>query len=209
MPHSGGIAFAVTVVFAFAAALASSTSLAQPASPDVGWLDFERLAAGEILQRTGRIERGQVTIDIAASIHAPKEVIWNILSECEIAPEYVPNVVACERIDSINDGKSELFVQTVKPAFFIPRFEHVFRLDYFPYERIEVHRVSGPIAELDGVWWLLDRADSTVVLIHELRLQPGMPVPRIFVRATLRRDLPIVLEAIRQRAEAIAKNDPL
>lgn len=177
-------------------------------APDLGWLDFELIDAGETVVQTGRADRGTVTVDVATRIRAPKKVIFDILRECEIAPEFVPNVLACRLIDSVDDGDSELFVQTVKPAFFVPRFEHVFRLDYFPYERIEVHRVSGPIAEMDGAWWLLDyeRENGAVLLVHALRLRPGIPVPRIFVRATLRRDLPIVLDAVRERAEKLAAN---
>jgi hypothetical protein len=95
-----------------------------------------------------------------------------------------------------------LFVQTVKPAFFVPRFEHVFRLDYFP-SRVEVHRVSGPIAELDGTWWFLDDGDA-VLVVYSLRLRLGMPVPKFFVRASLRRDVPGILGAVRMRAEALA-----
>jgi hypothetical protein len=191
----------LTIAALLAALGASPPAVSQDSLPDTGWMDLARLAAGGIVLRTEKIERGAVTVDIAILIHSSKERIWKILTECEIAPEYVPNVLACESIDSVNDGKSELFVQTVKPAFFVPRFEHVFRLDYFPYHRIDVRRVSGPIAELEGSWWLLDQPDGSIMLLHSLRVQPGFPVPRIFVRATLRRDLPIVLDAVRARAE--------
>jgi hypothetical protein len=174
---------------------------AQEQPPDLGWVDLELVAGGETVLRTGK-DGNAVTIDVATRIDAPKEAIWAVLRACDVAPEYVPNIVACRRIDTVNEGKSELFVQTVKPAFFVPRFEHVFRLDYFPYTRIEVHRVSGPIAEMDGTWWLLDQEDGAVLLVYSLRLQPGFPVPRFFVRSTLRRDVPTVLEAVRTRAEA-------
>ena len=169
---------------------------------DTSWLDWKLLDAGGVDIRTGKAERGTVTVDVAILIHAKREKIWEILKACEIAPDYVPNVVDCVLIDSINDGQSELFIQTVKPAFFIPAFEHVFRLDYYPPSRIEVHRVSGPIAEMDGAWLLQQHDANTVLLMHTLKLQPGIPVPRMFVRATLRRDLPVVLTAVRDRAEA-------
>ncbi len=80
-----------------------------------------------------------------------------MLTACQIAPEYVPNVVSCRRLEVLDDGRAELFVQVIKPVFFIPAFEHVFRLDYTPYTRIDVHRVSGPIALMEGSWWLLPR----------------------------------------------------
>ena len=100
-------------------------------------------------------------------------------------------------------GAAELFVQTVKPAFFVPSFEHVFRLDYTPYSRIDVHRVSGPIAVMEGTWWLLPASAGKILLIYDLAIDPGMPVPRVFVRATLKRDLPRLLQAVRERAERV------
>ncbi len=159
------------------------------------------LEAGEVLVRTEKGGRGTVLVDVGVLIHSDWRKIWDILTACEIAPEYVPNVVACQRIDTISNGRAELFIQTVKPAFFVPKFEHVFRLDYDPPERIGVSRVSGPIAELDGNWWLVQRDDG-ILLVHTLTVRPGIPVPRLFVRATLKHDLPIVLAAVRDRAEA-------
>jgi hypothetical protein len=78
----------------------------------------------------------------------------------------------------------------------------VFRLDYTPYTRIDVNRVSGPIAVMQGTWWLLPRDGGQILLVYELALDPGMPIPRFLVRATLKRDLPKVLAAVRERAEA-------
>jgi Polyketide cyclase / dehydrase and lipid transport len=173
-------------------------------TPDLGWIDFEQLRRGEVVLRTDKFEHGGVTIDAAILTDASPEAIFGILKACEIAPDYVPNVVACKRIDTVNEGRSELFIQTVKPAFFIPAFEHVFRLDYYPYERIEVHRVSGPLDVMDGVWRLIPQGGSRIVLMYSLKIRPGFPVPRLFVRSTLKRDLPTVLIAVRARAEAAA-----
>jgi hypothetical protein len=183
---------------------ACSAGLAQeePAPPNLDWIDRALVAAGEIVLQTGKDEDA-VTIDLALRVQASQDAIRSVLRACEVAPEYTPNIVACRRIDSVNDGRSELFVQTVKPAFFVPRFEYVFRLDYFP-SRMEVHRVSGPIAELDGTWWFIDEADGAVLLVYSLRIRPGLPVPKFFVRSTLRRYLQTILGAVRMRAEALA-----
>jgi hypothetical protein len=176
---------------------------AAAATPDLSWIDREAVAAGMVVQETGRGERPQiVTTKAAIDIAAPPLAIWNVLTACQIAPEYVPNVVSCRRLEVLDDGRAELFVQVVKPAFFIPAFEHVFRMTYTPYTRIDVHRESGPIALLEGSWWLLPQDDGHTLLVYDLALDPGMPIPRFFVRATLKRDLPKVLQAVRERAEA-------
>ena len=143
-------------------------------------------------------------VRVAVEVDAPAKAIWDVLKACEIAPEYVPNVQSCKKLEELDAGRAELFVQTIKPVFFLPTFEHVFRLDYTPYTRIDVNRVSGPIAHMHGSWWLLPQDNGRILLVYELSLDPGMPIPRFLVRATLKRDLPKVLAAVRERAEAAA-----
>jgi hypothetical protein len=177
--------------------------------PDLGWIDRAALHNGAVQVIADREERPlTVAVKVAIEVAAPPQAIWDVLTACQIAPEYVPNVVSCRSLEKLEDGRAELFVQTVKPAFFVPSFEHVFRLDYEPYEHIGVHRVSGPLAYMDGDWWLLPQADGKVLLVYELAVDPGMPIPRFFVRATMKRDTPKILTAVRERAELAAASGP-
>ena len=189
-----------------AALLALGAALARAADgPDIGWIDRTTLDSGAVQVVAERGDRPlTVAVKVAIKVAAPPQAIWDVLTACQIAPEYVPNVVSCRSLQKVDDGRAELFVQTVKPAFFLPSFEHVFRLDYEPYERIGVHRVSGPLARMDGDWWLLPQADGTILLVYELAVDPGLPVPRFFVRATMKRDIPKILTAVRERAERTA-----
>ena len=188
------------------ALLVASLAWAGPAAPssdlpDTSWVDREQLEAGDIEVQASR-EDGAITVDTATLIDASPEAIWRVVTACEIAPEYVPNVVDCKLIETLDDGRAELFVQTVKPAFFIPRFEHVFRLEYFPYDRIDVQEVSGPIDRMRGSWWFLPEPEGRVLLMHTLEVHPGFPVPRFVLRATMRRDLVAIMEAVRDLAES-------
>ena len=187
-----------------------TVAVAQAAEqPDLGWIDRAALHNGAVQVIADREERPlTVAVKVAIEVAAPPEAIWDVLTACQIAPEYVPNVVSCRSLEKLEDGRAELFVQTVKPAFFVPSFEHVFRLDYEPYEHIGVHRVSGPLAYMDGDWWLLPQADGKVLLVYELAVDPGMPIPRFFVRATMKRDAPKILTAVRERAELAAASGP-
>jgi Polyketide cyclase / dehydrase and lipid transport len=198
MPRSA-IGTALAALLAFGPAQGAGAEEA-----DLGWIDWSAVENGEVALQTAT-EEGTVTIDLAIEINAGWKPIWEVLTACEISPEYVPNVVDCKQLETIDDGKSELFLQTVKPAFFIPRFEHVFRLDYYPPERIDVRHVSGPIDVLDGSWRLLPRPNGTIALLYTVSINPGFPVPRFFVRNTLRRDLPGVLREVRARAENTAR----
>lgn len=173
------------------------------AQPNLDWIDRDAIAAREVQIFVERSDRPLTAeVKLAAEVDAPATAIWDVLKACEIAPEYVPNVQSCKRLEELDGGRAELFVQTIKPVFFLPTFEHQFRLDYTPYSRIDVNRVSGPIAHMQGTWWLLPEDNGRILLVYELALDPGMPIPRFLVRATLRRDLPKVIAAVRERAEA-------
>lgn len=190
------------VLLLIAGSALAADAAAQPA--DDSWIDFDRLAEGEILYETVSEERGTATIRLALAIDADWRSVWEVITACEVSPEYVPHVVSCRSIAVDTETDTELFEQTVKPAFFLPRFDHVFRLEYSPPERIDVSHVSGPIERLEGSWRLVPRPDGTIALIHSLTVNPAFPVPRFFVRNTLERDLPDVLTEIRRRAEAAA-----
>lgn len=189
--------------FAAAVFALSCNAFNAAAQPDLSWIDRNAVAAREILINADRGDKPlTVLVKLAAEVDAPATAIWDVLRACEVAPEYVPNVVSCRKLEELDSGRADLFVQTIKTVFFMPTFEHVFRLDYTPYTRIDVRRVSGPIAELDGTWWLLAQDNGRILLVYELALDPGMPIPRFLVRATLKRDLPKVVQAVRERAEA-------
>jgi len=175
------------------------------AQPNLDWIDRDAIAAREVQIFVERSDRPLTAeVRLAAEVDAPATAIWDVLKACEIAPEYVPNVQTCKKLEELDGGRAELFVQTIKPVFFLPTFQHEFRLDYTPYSRIDVNRVSGPIAHMLGTWWLLPEDNGRILLVYELALDPGMPIPRFLVRATLKRDLPKVIAAVRERAEAAA-----
>ena len=186
-----------------AAVALAGFALGAAGQPDLAWIDRDAVAARELMVDTDRGTRPlTVVVKIAAEVDAPASAIWDVLRACEIAPEYVPNVVSCRRIEQLDDGRADLFVQVIKPIFFLPTFEHVFRLDYTPYTRIDVHRVSGPIEHMEGSWWLLPQENGRILLVYQVALDPGLPIPRFLVRATLKRDLPKIVQAVRERAEA-------
>ena len=182
-----------------------SCSFGAAAQPALDWLDHDVIAAGEVQVYVEHSERPLTAeVKVAVEVDAPATAIWDVLKACEISPEYVPNVQSCTKLEDLDGGRAQLFKQTIKPIFFMPTFEHVFRLDYTPYTRIDVNRVSGPIAHLQGSWWLVPEVNGRILLVYEISLDPGMPIPRFMVRATLKHDLPKVLAAVRERAEAAA-----
>ena len=172
---------------------------------DLDWIVQEELQAGRILVDFGDDQRYSGHIRAAVLIEATAERVWAILADCENAPEYVPNVLACELVETLEQENAQIFRQRVKPRWYLPGFEHEFRADYQPYTRIDVNRVSGPLGKLEGTWRLLPRARGGLILIYSLDFEPGLPVPRLIVGRILGHDLPVILAAVRDRAEAVSR----
>ena len=169
--------------------------------PDLSWIDPTALNRGEVQTLAEHTDHGVVHMRFAIKVSAPLTRLWDVLKDCPGSAKYTPNIVSCRSIEVLDDGRAELFTQTIKIAFFLPTFDHEFRLDYDPYSHIGVHRVEGPIDVLDGNWWLVPQTDGTIVLLNELAIDIGLPVPRFIVRATMRREVPKMLLGIRDRAQ--------
>jgi hypothetical protein len=187
---------------AILAGFLSRSAWAADGEPDLSWLDRALLDRGDVQVHPDQIEHGTVHMRFAVKVAAPVPVLWDVLKDCPRSAEYTPNIVSCRSLEIEDGGRAELFTQTIKIAFFVPSFEHVFRLTYDPYTHIGVHRVSGPINVLDGNWWLVPQADGSVLLVNELAIDIGLPIPRFLVRATMRREVPKMLTGIRDRAQA-------
>ena len=189
------------------AVIAALSGSAPAQETELDWLIHEDLEAGEILVNFGDETRFRGHIRSAVSIKAPAEHVWAILEDCESSPEYVPTVEECELVETRPDQTAQIFRQRVKLAWFLPSFEHEFRLTYQRFGRIDVNRVSGPLSILDGTWWLVANGDQGTILVYSLRFDPGMPIPRFIVGRILRRDVPAILAAVRDRAEARYSSD--
>lgn len=180
--------------------LALTATLAQP--PELEWIDEDSLQRGEILTDFGDGRRFRGRIRAAVLVDAPAERIWAILSDCESAPEYLDSVESCELVETLDEGQAQVFRQRAKLRWFIPSFEHEFRLDYEPYDRMRVTRVSGPFRQLDGVWWLVPEASGQTRVVYRLDIEPGPLIPRFLLSRPLRRDILNAMRAVRERAEA-------
>jgi ribosome-associated toxin RatA of RatAB toxin-antitoxin module len=171
--------------------------------PETDWIDAARLAAGEIVIDFGETSRFRGRIRAAALVEAPPERIWEVLKDCESAPAYLENVVSCTLVETLDDGRAQIFRQRAKLRWFLPSFEHAFRLDYEPYHRITVSRVSGPLERLDAVWWLVPESPNRTVVVYKLDLEAGPLIPNFVLAGPLRRDVLNAMVTVRQRAEVV------
>jgi len=190
---------------AWGLALVLSAAAAQ--SPDGDWIDATLIDGGEIQVDFGGDDRFHGLVRAAAVIDAPVDKVWQILVDCESAPSYLDNVRSCELVETLDGGRAQIFRQRAKLRWFLPAVEHEFRMDYEPYERIDVSRVSGPFERLSGEWRLQTDERGRTRVDYRLELEPGPLIPDFLLTAPLRRDIVNALLMVRTRAQADQPSD--
>lgn len=164
----------------------------------------ENLAAGarseppvEVVLDSGE-QSGHATATVR--IHARRDTLWRVLTSCAEAIKIVPGLQTCEVEATAPDLSWQTIRQVVDYSWYMPRVSYVMKATYEKPRSIDFDKVSGDPMSLSGSWTLDSDGDYTVAH-YALDFAPGFWVPRWLVRAAMKRDLPKMLRALRERAE--------
>jgi hypothetical protein len=134
-------------------------------------------------------------------IHATKQVLWDVLTSCTEALQIVPGLKFCSVEETASDQSWQRIRQVMEYAWFTPRVSYEVLASYNKPNDIAFERVAGDPVRLRGSWGLQSDGEYTVAN-YMLEFAPGFWMPRWFLRAALKRDLPKMLRALRAHAEA-------
>ena len=142
------------------------------------------------------------------AITAAPEVVWGVLSDYEALPEFIPNLVACNRLECPDGGVrlEQIGAQSLMKVNFKARVVLDLEED-FP-SQIRFQQVEGDFRSFEGYWQLDPHGDRATQLTYSLFVWPPRVMPVRFIEGRLRRDLATNLVAIQQRAERLAADDP-
>jgi carbon monoxide dehydrogenase subunit G len=185
--------------------LAAELATSAPAS---GWLEErgveQRLAGGEVVVRSAVDEHdSRARVQAAVRVHAPPQLVWAVLEDCEQASTFIPGLKRCRRVAAAADGSWEIIEHEFKYSWLMPAIHSVFRMDNQPPERMQFRRLSGDLKDERGIWRLIRAADGSTTVEYEVEIDPGFWIPRTLVRHTLRKELPAALLALRTRSERL------
>jgi ribosome-associated toxin RatA of RatAB toxin-antitoxin module len=188
--------------------LAGISASAGPSLPS-GFSEEElgRMTRGEVVISVDRLPGSQKgMIDAAIIINAPAELIWDLMTDCVHAPEFIPGLISCKVLE--NHGETEIIEHQVKFSWLVPRLTYVFQAGYEKYRRIDFKRISGGLKELEGSWVLEQIGDGRqTIVLYSVYLDPGFFLPQWLIRMFLQRDLPGLLLALRNRVLESAPKD--
>ncbi len=170
-----------------------------PATFNLSASQLQQLMDGEVLVAVSNADgpsKGMVEATIL--IDAPVKNIWQIMTDCDEIPTFVPGVKSCQVLSA---GKNwEIIRHEVKWIWLLPKLSYVFRASYQENQQIDFVRIEGDLREMRGTWRLspLNTGNQTIVQ-YRVYLDPGFFVPQWIVRRSLKGDLPAVLIALRTK----------
>ena len=148
-----------------------------------------------------------ITADATIRIHASREVVWAIVSSCPEALKIVPSLKVCEVLERAPDGSWVRILQVMEYFRFLPDVRFEVRVNFLPPGSVNFERVSGDLASLRGKWTLQSDGDYTNAY-YDVSIASGRWVPNWIVRASLKHDLPKMLQALRTSAESMGAPNP-
>ena len=165
---------------------------------------LKRLKAGEVILENTRTEESGGAARIVIFIQAPVEAIWGVIYSCENAFIFVEGLKLCEVLEQTSDYT--ITRQVVKKGLLIPTQDYTFRTVQEPFRHAEFKLVDGSLKVMEGTWDFIAMPDG-VVLIHEIRVQPGVPAPRFMVRQQMRKGMPEMMACMRGLADGSVNAD--
>jgi ribosome-associated toxin RatA of RatAB toxin-antitoxin module len=174
--------------------------------------DFE-LTPGE----TARVNRGETviradldagqrrgTVRAAMVVDAPPAVVFQAMTRCQDALEYVPHLRHCRVLPQSSQSDSHLVEHEIDLGWFAPRIRYVFRADLVADHSIAFRQVKGDFKANEGVWEFEPQAGNAghTLVRYRVLIDPPGYVPNWLARSTFRRELPQMLTGLKRHCEA-------
>lgn len=166
--------------------------------------EAKRVGKNEIVIRASldaNARRG--TVRAAMLVDAPPAVVFEMMTRCADALQYVPHLERCRVRDHAADMSWELVEHEIDLGWYSPRIQYVLRADIVADQSITFRQVSGDFKANQGIWEFepMDSGRRTL-LRYRVYLDPPGFVPTWLARSTFKRELPKMLADLRRHCEA-------
>jgi len=180
----------------------------EAASLDLNDNDMARLKRGEVLLQTIQDEKPGTAARVTALFQTNAQAIWDIIGYCKYEYIYMQGLKYCEMLDG--DQFHMTMRHRIRNSWYTPTLDFTFEANREPGGDGEAHLIDGDLKILEGSWKFSPLADdNSVIVTHEIRIQPKLPAPAWLVRRNLQRDLPAMMACIRGLARASGGDDQI
>ena len=91
----------------------------------------------------------------------------------------------------------------LRNSWYTPTLDYTFAANREADDYGEMNLIEGNLKVLQGNWTISSAGDNnSIIVVHEIRIEPKLPAPRWLLRRSLKKDLPDMLGCIRGLARA-------
>jgi ribosome-associated toxin RatA of RatAB toxin-antitoxin module len=134
-------------------------------------------------------------------IDAPPAVVFQMMTRCAEAVQYVPHLRLCKVREHAADSSWEIVEHEIDFGWYAPRVDYVFRADFVVDRSITFRQVSGDFKANHGIWEFEPDGDKRTLLRYRVYMDPPGYVPNWLARSTFKRELPQMLANLRRHCE--------
>ncbi len=141
-------------------------------------------------------EKWPVYLKIVLPIETEPERVWQVLTDYEHMPEFIPHMTTCR----VTERQGNTFtVEEVFRHLFVS-MELLLSIKHSPPDRIDFQLVGGNMKVYNGHWVIEPHNPGGTLLTLEVAVQPGFFAPRAITTWILKKALPEGVLAIREKA---------
>jgi ribosome-associated toxin RatA of RatAB toxin-antitoxin module len=153
---------------------------------------------------TEKIDRDRYQISAKLTIPHQNQQVWQVITNYEALPDFIPNLVKCQRLPHPESGIR--FEQIGSKCAFHFCFSARVVVDFIEHflHKIQFQMVEGDFKVFSGEWRLLPHCNENFSELHySLQVVPKIPMPIAILKKQLHQDLPVNLLAISQRVSEV------
>ena len=182
----------------------TTTILTREHVDDEMWSDLRK---GKVLTQRRPVpdDKSGTRVAAFAIVRASAGEVFEVISDCERLPEFMPNFDRCTYVEPDDPLPSnERWARQELTFGFRPmrvNIEMIQHNELFPPHRLTWRRVSGDTRYNEGYWRIVPVSDGVQFLVYDLLVDAGRAVPGWIQRILTERDLPNVVDVVRERVE--------
>lgn len=139
---------------------------------------------------------GTSSIDVDATA----EELFDIVTDLEAFPEWLPDVKSVEVLETDSDGRPT--AATMRVDVTIREVEYTLDYEYdHPTSVAWTSRPGGDVKSIEGSYTFEINDDGTTHVVYDLAIDPGFPVPGFLLKRAAKHITGAALGGLKSRAE--------
>lgn len=162
--------------------------------------DLQRLQQGEVLVHNARTDEAGGSVRVQVLMRTDVMTVWDFIADCERVFRYVDGLRDCEVLNIRHEPGADITTlrQSVKKSWVVPKMDYVISVRRESPGRVDFSLVEGEMRNMEGGWRFEELpGDGGLVVTHQIRVRPSIPVPRWLLRRSMRKDVPDMLACLR------------